>query len=145
MSNNGTIIFIIPSKAYQITILPPENHGLRSIGLINVHLKVHESYSSTCLWSSVSSEIHQVDSDRYFGKASFLLDSLDLGSQHLAGVRQACKDDVVLLRDISEFFLSAVRIRIALLSNLLFSRRRDSWSPTRRHFFSRSMTFVSNS
>ena len=71
MSNNGTIIFIIPSKAYQITILPPENHGLRSIGLINVHLKVHESYSSTCLWSSVSSEIHQVDSDRYFGKAFF--------------------------------------------------------------------------
>ena len=90
-------------------------------------------------------EIHQVDSDRYFGKASFLLDSLDLGSQHLAGVRQACKDDVVLLRDISEFFLSAVRIRIALLPNLLFSRRRDSCSPTRRHFFSRSMTFVSNS
>ena len=85
MSNNGTIIFIIPSKAYQITILPPENHGLRSIGLINVHLKVHESYSSTCLWSSVSSEIHQVDSDRYFGKASFLLDPLDFGSQHLPG------------------------------------------------------------
>ena len=95
------------------------------------------------VWTLI--EIYKVDSDRYFGKASFLLDSLDLGSQHLAGVQQACKDDVVLLRDISEFFLSAVRIRIALLSNLLFSRRRDSCSPTRRHFFSRSMTFVSNS
>ena len=39
MSNNGTIIFIIPNKANQITILPPENYELLSIGLINVHLK----------------------------------------------------------------------------------------------------------
>ena len=47
-------------------------------------------------------EIHQIDPNRYFGKASSLLDPLDLGSQHLAGVQQAGKDDVVLLGDISE-------------------------------------------
>ena len=48
-------------------------------------------------------EIHQIDPNRYFGKAPFLLDPLDLGSQHFAGVQQAGKDDVVLLGDISEF------------------------------------------
>jgi hypothetical protein len=37
------------------------------------------------------SEIHQVDPNRYFGKASFLLDPLDPGGQHLAGVQQAGK------------------------------------------------------
>ena len=49
-----------------------------------------------------SLEIHQTNPNRYFGKASFLLDPLDLGSQHLAGVQQAGKNDVVLLGDISE-------------------------------------------